>query len=246
MVVASGAYQEPSSPGVRRRARSGDRAAALERLPQSVPAARRRRPRRGRRQLGGRDRPGGRPAVTGPGCRGGTRGTNRSASGAGRTGWSLPLFWFVAMHVLTMRTPVGRKVRPEFRSNGSPLARVRREGPRRRRGRAGAEDGGRPGRLAGAGGRTGPRRRERDVVHRDSCRTSRGSTFRSSTRTGTRARPRGRADPSPACTSSGCYFLYAFASVLIGGVGTGRRARRQAHRVAPAGRPARGAGPAGA
>ena len=31
-----------------------------------------------------------RPAGTGPGCRGGTRGTSRSAPGAGRTGWSPP------------------------------------------------------------------------------------------------------------------------------------------------------------
>ena len=46
-------------PRLRRRARSGDRAAAFQRVPESIPAAGGRRPRRGRRQLGGRDRPGG-------------------------------------------------------------------------------------------------------------------------------------------------------------------------------------------
>ena len=51
----------PPSPGVRGRTRSGDRPAALERVPQPVPARRRRRPRRGRRELGGRDRVGGVP-----------------------------------------------------------------------------------------------------------------------------------------------------------------------------------------
>jgi putative flavoprotein involved in K+ transport len=35
------------------------------------------------------------------------------------------VIWFVASHVLTMRTPMGRKVRQQFRSRGIPLARVR-------------------------------------------------------------------------------------------------------------------------
>jgi len=36
-----------------------------------------------------------------------------------------PVIWFVASHVLTMKTPMGRKVQQQFRSRGIPLARVR-------------------------------------------------------------------------------------------------------------------------
>jgi putative flavoprotein involved in K+ transport len=37
----------------------------------------------------------------------------------------LRLLWFIANHVLTVRTPIGRKVRPEVRSLGGPLIRVK-------------------------------------------------------------------------------------------------------------------------
>jgi putative flavoprotein involved in K+ transport len=37
-----------------------------------------------------------------------------------------PLMWFMAAHVLTVRTPIGRKVHQTYRSRGIPLARVRR------------------------------------------------------------------------------------------------------------------------
>ena len=47
--------------------------------------------------------------------------------GSGRDRLVTPLMWFVAMHVLTVRTPIGRKVRQKFRSRGIPLARVRRK-----------------------------------------------------------------------------------------------------------------------
>ena len=33
--------------------------------------------------------------------------------------------WFVANHVLTVKTPLGRKVRPEMRAHGGPLIRVK-------------------------------------------------------------------------------------------------------------------------
>jgi putative flavoprotein involved in K+ transport len=36
-----------------------------------------------------------------------------------------PAIWFAASHVLTVRTPIGRKVRQTFHSRGIPLARVR-------------------------------------------------------------------------------------------------------------------------
>jgi putative flavoprotein involved in K+ transport len=37
----------------------------------------------------------------------------------------LPLLWFVASHVLTARTPLGRKARPHVLENGAPLIRVK-------------------------------------------------------------------------------------------------------------------------
>jgi putative flavoprotein involved in K+ transport len=40
-----------------------------------------------------------------------------------RVGW--PLMKFLATRVLTMNTPIGRKMRPEIRSHGAPLLRVR-------------------------------------------------------------------------------------------------------------------------
>jgi putative flavoprotein involved in K+ transport len=36
-----------------------------------------------------------------------------------------PVIWFVFSHVFTVNTPLGRKVAPELRSHGLPLARVR-------------------------------------------------------------------------------------------------------------------------
>jgi putative flavoprotein involved in K+ transport len=37
-----------------------------------------------------------------------------------------PCLWFLANHVLTVRTPVGRRAQPEVRKGGTPLIRVRR------------------------------------------------------------------------------------------------------------------------
>jgi putative flavoprotein involved in K+ transport len=37
----------------------------------------------------------------------------------------LPLLWFFASHVLTVRTPIGRKVRPKAIAHGAPLIRVK-------------------------------------------------------------------------------------------------------------------------
>src|SRR5437870_802083 len=39
----------------------------------------------------------------------------------------LPVLWFIASHVLTVRTPIGRKVRPQVLSGGAPLIRVKSE-----------------------------------------------------------------------------------------------------------------------
>src|SRR6266516_972421 len=37
----------------------------------------------------------------------------------------LPILWFVASHVLTVKTPIGRKVRPKVLANGAPRIRVK-------------------------------------------------------------------------------------------------------------------------
>lgn len=46
-------------------------------------------------------------------------------------GWATrvlrPALWFAASHVLTMRTPIGKKMRHEIRTTGGPLLRYRRE-----------------------------------------------------------------------------------------------------------------------
>jgi putative flavoprotein involved in K+ transport len=45
-----------------------------------------------------------------------------------RPDWLLtPLIWFMVTHVLTMKTPIGRKVQEKFRDRGIPLARVKRK-----------------------------------------------------------------------------------------------------------------------
>ena len=45
--------------------------------------------------------------------------------GSGSDRLVTPLIWFVASHVLTVKTPIGRAVRRKFGSQGIPLARVR-------------------------------------------------------------------------------------------------------------------------
>jgi putative flavoprotein involved in K+ transport len=39
----------------------------------------------------------------------------------------VPILWFIASHVLTVKTPVGRKVRPHVLEGGAPLIRVKSE-----------------------------------------------------------------------------------------------------------------------
>jgi putative flavoprotein involved in K+ transport len=39
---------------------------------------------------------------------------------------AIPIMWFMANHILTERTPMGRKMRPHVRSGGGPLLRVKR------------------------------------------------------------------------------------------------------------------------
>jgi putative flavoprotein involved in K+ transport len=44
-----------------------------------------------------------------------------------QTRMAFPILWFVWNHVLTMSTPMGRKMRDEVRTHGGPLLRVRRD-----------------------------------------------------------------------------------------------------------------------
>jgi putative flavoprotein involved in K+ transport len=46
--------------------------------------------------------------------------------GSRRMRIGLPVLWFAANHVLTVRTPIGRRVQPLVRHGGAPLLRVRR------------------------------------------------------------------------------------------------------------------------
>ncbi len=45
---------------------------------------------------------------------------------SGRARVLFPILVFLARHVLTLRTPIGRKMRPEVRAHGGPLIRVKR------------------------------------------------------------------------------------------------------------------------
>jgi putative flavoprotein involved in K+ transport len=129
-----------------------------------------------------------------------------------------PLMWFAAMHVLTVRTRVGRKVQRTFRSRGIPLARVRRKDltaagvelvPRT----AGVRDGSpllEDGRVL-------------DVANVIWCTgfepDLRWINLPIFNETGDPVHNRGVVESEPGLYFIGMYFLYALSSVLIGGVG---------------------------
>jgi putative flavoprotein involved in K+ transport len=46
---------------------------------------------------------------------------------SGKARFVVPVLWFIASHVLTVKTPIGRKVRPHVLSGGAPLIRVKSE-----------------------------------------------------------------------------------------------------------------------
>jgi putative flavoprotein involved in K+ transport len=48
------------------------------------------------------------------------------AFGSRRARAALPVLWFLANHVLTVRTPMGRRMQPVIRKGGTPLLRVKR------------------------------------------------------------------------------------------------------------------------
>jgi putative flavoprotein involved in K+ transport len=129
-----------------------------------------------------------------------------------------PLMWFAAMHVLTVRTPVGRKVQRMFRSRGIPLARVRRKDltaagvelvPRT----AGVLDGS-PALEDG---------RVLDVANVIWCTGFAPDLTWINVpifnEDGDPVHNRGVVESEPGLYFLGMYFLYALSSVLIGGVG---------------------------
>jgi putative flavoprotein involved in K+ transport len=131
----------------------------------------------------------------------------------------LPMMWFLANHVLTMRTPLGRKMRPEVRAHGGPLLRVKRHhllaaGVERTDARVAGVREGRPVLEDG---------RVLDVSNVIWC-TGFGKDFSwidvpLAGEDGWPEQSRGIVESSPGLYFVGLPFLHAFASMLIGGVG---------------------------
>ena len=134
-----------------------------------------------------------------------------------RTVW--PVLRFVWTHVLTVDTPIGRKLKPEIRSGGGPLLRQARR-PRGRRGRARLRASGRRReRHARAGRRSRRRRRERRLVHR-LRKNWYWIHFPISEGGGRVSRPEARRRSSvPGLYFIGMPFLHAFSSMLVLGAG---------------------------
>ncbi|MFF7777958.1 flavin-containing monooxygenase [Streptomyces tanashiensis] len=130
-----------------------------------------------------------------------------------------PVLWFLAQHVLNLRTPIGRRMRPEVRAHGGPLIRVKRAD------------------LTGVGVELVP---ERTVGVRDGLPVLDGGRvldvanvvwctgFRQdfswidlpvTDEDGWPLERRGVVASSPGLYFAGLSFQYAFASMLIGGAG---------------------------
>jgi len=147
----------------------------------------------------------------------------------------IPVLFFMANHVLTMKTPLGRKLRPEIRSGGGPLLRVKRAhldaaGVDRTDARVAAVRDGKPVLDDG---------RVLDVANVIWC-TGFGKDvswidFPVNGEDGWPEQTRGAAS-SPGLYFVGLPFLQAFASMLVGGVGRdAQRVARQIAARAPAG-----------
>jgi putative flavoprotein involved in K+ transport len=139
--------------------------------------------------------------------------------GSRRMRLGTPVLFFLAKHVFTVRTPVGRKMQPEVRKGGAPLLRVRRAdlaaaGVQLTEARTVGADDGRPQQddgtvldVANVVWCTGFRQ-EFGLVRPDP--------------TGDDGYPRGTGivDDLPGLYYVGLLFQTAFASMLIGGAGT--------------------------
>lgn len=140
------------------------------------------------------------------------------------------VMFFLACHVLTMKTPLGRKMRPEVRSHGGPLLRVKSPdllaaGVERTDARVAGVRDGKP--LLEDG-------RVLDVTNVVWC-TGFGKDISwieipVAGDDGWPEQDRGVATSSPGLYFVGLPFLHAFASMLIGGVG--RDAERVAQHIA--------------
>jgi putative flavoprotein involved in K+ transport len=129
------------------------------------------------------------------------------------------VLWFLANHVLTMRTPMGRAMRREVRSEGGPLLRVKRADLRA----AGVDhteqkvrgvEGGKPvledGRVVDVATVIWCTGFRKDVSWIEIPVTGED---------GWPEQDRGAVASSPGLYFVGVPFLYAFASMLVGGVG---------------------------
>jgi putative flavoprotein involved in K+ transport len=147
---------------------------------------------------------------------------------------ALPIMWFLANHVLTERTPIGRKLRPHVRFHGGPLIRVKRADLAA----AGVEHT--EARVVGVldGKPVLDGERVLDVANVVWCTGfDKDSSWIDIPVTGADGWPeQKRGEAAPGLYFVGLPFLYAFASMLVGGVGrdagrvaaqiaTGRRSR---------------------
>ena len=220
---------------VRTRARSADRAAALERVPEPGAAARRRRAGGRRRQLGRRDRVRARGAHRT--CSRGRSRADPGPHGSRRSRLVVPVVWFVGHHVLTKGTRSAARSARRLAATATPLIRVksrRSRGGRRRARRRGSsacatacpllEDG----RVLDVG--------ERRLVHGLPRRTSRGSTCRCSTRTACPCTSAASSRPSPGLYFLGLVFQYSISSDVLPNRGrdAGYVAKHMAKRAARA------------
>jgi putative flavoprotein involved in K+ transport len=131
----------------------------------------------------------------------------------------IPIMWFVANHVLTMRTPMGRKMRHHVREHGGPLLRVKRRhleeaGVERTECRVAGVVDGRPVLDDG---------RVLDVANVIWCTGfGKDTSWIEIPITGEDGWPeqtRGVVESSPGLYFVGLPVLFAFASMLVGGVG---------------------------
>jgi putative flavoprotein involved in K+ transport len=132
----------------------------------------------------------------------------------------IPVLWFVANHVLTMRTPMGRKARHHVRHSGGPLLRVKRKhldaaGVERTEQRVTGVVDGKPVLADG--------RVLHDVTNVVWC-TGFGKDISwieipVAGEDGWPEQDRGVVESSPGLYFVGLPVLYAFASMLVGGVG---------------------------
>jgi putative flavoprotein involved in K+ transport len=142
----------------------------------------------------------------------------------------LPVLWFLANRILTVKTPLGRRLQPEVRSHGGPLLRVKRAhldaaGVERTDARVEGVDGGKP-RLEDG--------RVLDVANVIWCtgfgKDSSWIDLPVDGEDGWPEQTRGVVESSPGLYFVGLPFLYSFGSMLVGGVG--RDAKRVAAHIA--------------